>query len=61
MCQLCDEADAYVAQLEAAPKKDADAVRKVSRDDRPAHGEPPINQAKSGKSLKKIAPKARVY
>ena len=43
MCQLCDEANAYLAQLEAASKKPAVDQRKPARDkDAPAQSQPTV-------------------
>ena len=62
MCQLCDEADAYLAQLEARAKMQAEGAKAGSdrqQDVRHVDSVPPTSEG--GTSLKKIASKARVY
>jgi hypothetical protein len=57
MCQLCDEANAYLAQLEAASKKPAADERKG---DRLVLDAPQVSEDMSGIGVKIIAQKARV-
>lgn len=59
MCQLCDEANAYLAQLEAASKKPA--RDEASKDGSQGHIDPLIPESDDGFERKKIAPKAQVY
>ena len=56
MCQLCDEADAYLAQLEARAKMQAEE----RKDNRPVHADFPTPKGEGTLGLKKVAPQVRM-
>lgn len=61
MCQLCDEADAYLAQLEAAAKKRTEEGGRPSTKPRPVRLAPVTPKGHEQFNLKNIAPCVRVY